>query len=220
MIYGSQGLKKACLTDDLFDTPRPSVKDAYLKRVLDVFLASMMLVLVLPLLLLLAAAIKVESPGPAFFLQTRYGHRRAPFKIIKLRTMTWKPGGEFAQATKSDNRVTRIGKVLRRASLDEIPQLINVMQGHMSLVGPRPHPIELDDYYSERIEGYRLRYLVRPGLTGLAQVNGARGETPTLQHMQRRISYDTQYVLTASLVLDLSILLQSVRAVMLAENAH
>jgi putative colanic acid biosynthesis UDP-glucose lipid carrier transferase len=175
------------------------------KRTLDLAVALAVLIVALPLMALIAAAIAAESGFPVFFRQERHGRNGRPFAIYKFRTMRAN-GRDGSQAVRGDPRVTTVGQFLRRSSLDELPQIINVLAGEMSLVGPRPHPVWLDTRYAEEIRGYTVRFKVRPGITGLAQVNGARGETRTAADMVRRIQWDRQYVEQWSIGLDLKIL--------------
>lgn len=178
------------------------------KRLLDLMVGGMALLVFLPLCLLVALAIKLDSPGPVLFRQQRIGFNGRPFQIVKFRTLSVLEDGEAViQVTRNDPRVTRIGHLLRRSSLDELPQLLNVLAGDMSLVGPRPHAVLHDDYYGARIANYAHRQRVRPGITGWAQVKGVRGATPTLADMQERADLDAWYVDHHSLKLDLLILL-------------
>ena len=192
------------------------------KRLLDIVLALGILVVFAPLLIETALLIKATSKGPVLFRQSRYGAWKRPFHILKFRSMRVSPSAEahFAQATRDDPRVTLIGRFIRRCSIDELPQLFNVLKGDMSLVGPRPHPLPLDDAYAPRIPHYSLRFQARPGLTGWAQVQGARGETPSIDHMQRRVSLDVQYVSNASLAMDLVILAKSAREMIASDSAY
>ncbi|HEX4079753.1 MAG TPA: exopolysaccharide biosynthesis polyprenyl glycosylphosphotransferase [Rhizomicrobium sp.] len=190
------------------------------KRLLDILLASILLVLLAPLLLAAAVAVRLESNGPALFRQWRLGLNGRPFRVLKLRTLTVVEDGDMiTQVTRDDPRVTRLGRALRKLSLDELPQLINVLRGEMSLVGPRPHAIAHDHYYAERIENYALRQTVKPGLTGWAQIHGLRGETATLEDMRRRVGFDLWYVRRAGLRLDLRILFATPFAVLRGRNA-
>lgn len=205
------------------DSPRPLPRVAVdlRKRALDVTAAALLLVLFAPLLLLAALVIKLESPGPALFRQTRGGLGGAPFQILKLRTMHCREDGpDLAQAKRGDDRITRIGRLLRATSVDELPQLINVLRGDMSLVGPRPHAKAHDDYYGARIPGYDARFQARPGLTGLAQVKGFRGGTETLEIMRQRIDADVDYIRTWSLGQDLKIVLLTIPSLLLSDNAY
>jgi putative colanic acid biosynthesis UDP-glucose lipid carrier transferase len=159
----------------------------------------------------MALAIKLDSRGPVLFRQNRVGFNGNIFQVLKFRTMTHapEPDGELPQARRNDSRVTRIGKILRRTSLDELPQLVNVLRGDMSLVGPRPHAVPHDEYFAARINGYLGRHRMQPGITGWAQVNGLRGETETLGKMQRRVDHDLAYIEDWSLLLDLRIILRT-----------
>lgn len=177
------------------------------KRLEDIVLSSAILALIALPMALIALAIRLTSPGPVIFRQHRYGLNGKEFRIWKFRTMTvTEDGAAFAQATHYDSRVTPLGRFLRATSLDELPQFINVLQGRMSIVGPRPHPVALDERHRRLIPGYVLRLKVRPGITGLAQVNGLRGETDTLDKMQKRIESDIEYIDRWSLTLDLKII--------------
>lgn len=194
----------------LRDTPFKGV-NVLLKRIEDLVLATILLILVSPIMLASAWAIKLSSRGPIIFKQWRYGLNGQPIMVYKFRTMTvCEDGYSFSQATRGDPRVTWIGAFLRAASLDELPQLINVLQGRMSLVGPRPHPVAMNEEYRRLVPGYMLRHKVKPGITGLAQVNGLRGETDTLDKMRRRIETDLQYLQQWSIFLDLKILGQTI----------
>jgi len=192
-----------------------------LKRLLDLAIAVPMLVLLAPLLAAIALWIALDSTGPVLFRQTRRGLGGRPFTIVKFRTMNvLENGAGVVQATENDPRVTRAGRILRKASLDELPQLLNVIKGEMSLVGPRPHALAHDDYYGVRIEDYALRQSVKPGITGWAQVHGLRGETPTLDSMRQRVLLDVWYARNTELVLDLEILLRTPFEVLRHRNAH
>jgi Undecaprenyl-phosphate glucose phosphotransferase len=178
-----------------------------IKRVLDICLAAGILVVLSPLLAATAIAIKFDSPGPVIFRQRRNGFNGHPFLIYKFRTMNvLEDGPVVRQATKRDARVTGIGRVLRQSSIDELPQLFNVLKGDMSLVGPRPHAVAHDDEYGALIANYAFRHHVKPGITGLAQVNGCRGQTLHLDQMKKRIDFDLWYIDNWSLFLDLKIL--------------
>ncbi len=186
-------------------TARHILKDVK-KRSFDLLISSIMVVAVLiwliPLLVLL---IKLSSPGPALFVQTRTGRNGRVFPCLKFRTMTYQRDARFVQATRNDMRITRIGKFLRKTNLDEMPQFLNVLAGHMSVVGPRPHPIPLDAQHWHTLPGYKERYMVRPGITGLAQARGARGETAELYKMKIRVRYDHLYIRRQSTRLDAKI---------------
>lgn len=180
------------------------------KRALDIAVAALALLLFLPLLLLIAAAIRAESPGEVLFRQARTGLQGRRFTILKFRTMRpADPSGAgviVQQARRGDPRVTRVGRVLRKLSLDELPQLINVLHGEMSLVGPRPHALSHDAAWAERVPGYANRFQAKPGLTGLAQVRGLRGEIHDEESLRRRIAADLEYIETWSLAGDLKLL--------------
>jgi putative colanic acid biosysnthesis UDP-glucose lipid carrier transferase len=183
-------------------------QDELAKRALDVALACAGLVFFAPLLALAGLAIWIETGGPVLFRQQRTGRDGQVFLILKLRTMTAADdGATVQQATRKDARVTRIGAILRKLSIDELPQLWNVLKGDMSLVGPRPHAVAHDLHYGALLPQYAQRFAVRPGITGWAQVNGARGETRTTECMAQRVQLDLEYVEKASLGLDLKILL-------------
>jgi Undecaprenyl-phosphate glucose phosphotransferase len=181
------------------------------KRLFDLIVAAVALIALTPVLLAVAALVWLDSPGPVFFVQRRYGFNQQPFRIIKFRTMrTLDDGPVIAQATKNDPRLTRIGRFLRRWNIDEIPQLFNVLTGDMSLVGPRPHALAHDHEYEQRIALYARRHNVKPGITGWAQIHGCRGEVDTEAKMQRRLEHDLFYIDNWSLWLDLQIMLRTV----------
>lgn len=195
--------------------------NSLIKRVSDIILGSIILVLLLPILLCVAIAVKFSSPGPIIFKQRRYGLDGEEIIVYKFRSMAvCDDGDKIVQAKKDDMRVTKVGAVLRRTSLDELPQFINVLQGRMSIVGPRPHAIAHNELYRKQIKGYMLRHKVRPGITGWAQVNGMRGETETLDKMKQRIEYDLDYLRRWSLSLDLLIIARTVSVVLKRENAY
>jgi putative colanic acid biosynthesis UDP-glucose lipid carrier transferase len=192
-----------------------------IKRASDICLATVILTLVSPLMLAIAIGIKVSSPGPMLFRQRRYGIDGREIVVYKFRTMTvLEDGGVVTQATSNDRRVTRLGAFLRRTSLDELPQFINVLQGRMSVVGPRPHAVAHNEIYRKIIRGYMIRHKVKPGITGLAQVNGMRGETDNVDKMAKRIEYDLAYLRNWSLWLDLKIVLSTIPVVLKMENAY
>jgi Undecaprenyl-phosphate glucose phosphotransferase len=182
------------------------------KRAEDIAIGGLLLLLLSPLMAAIAIAVKLDSPGPVLFRQKRLGLGNGVFEILKFRTMTHQtvPETDVQQAQRNDPRVTRIGRFLRRSSLDELPQLLNVLKGDMSLVGPRPHALSHNEQYSAVIEGYWGRHRMRPGITGWAQVHGCRGRTETLEKMQRRVAYDLDYIEGWSLLLDLRVLLMTV----------
>lgn len=184
-------------------------KGIFFKALMDRVVSIIVLLLSAPFLLVIALLIKMTSKGPVFFKQARHGWDGSVFKIWKFRTMYMHSDQQVKQATKNDNRVTRIGAFLRRTSIDELPQLINVLIGDMSLVGPRPHAVAHNDYYDEHIESYLLRHRIKPGITGLAQINGCRGETEVMDKMRQRVEYDVAYINNWSLWLDITILIKT-----------
>jgi Undecaprenyl-phosphate glucose phosphotransferase len=191
------------------------------KRAFDVVLASLTLVCTLPVLVAVALAIKQTSPGPVLFKQRRYGLNGEEILVYKFRSMTvCEDGPVVAQATERDSRVTPLGMFLRRTSLDELPQIFNVLEGKMSFVGPRPHAVAHNEEYRKLINGYMIRHKVRPGITGWAQVNGLRGETSTVDKMHRRVQYDLDYLKNWSLWLDLKILARTALTVVNDRNAY
>jgi Undecaprenyl-phosphate glucose phosphotransferase len=191
------------------------------KRITDVGFSTLILLLLLPLLVFIALAIKLSSPGPVIFTQRRYGLDGREIGVYKFRTMqVTEDGNQIRQASKSDSRITRFGGVLRRSSMDELPQLINVLQGRMSLVGPRPHAVAHNEEYRKLIKGYMMRHKVLPGITGLAQVNGWRGETSSLEEMEARVNYDLDYLRHWSPLLDIKILLMTIVKVFRDEKAY
>ena len=183
---------------------------ARLKRALDLIGSGVGLVLLAPAFLFLILAIRLESPGPAIFRQRRSGYLGATFCIYKFRTMrVVEDGPDIVQASRDDRRITRIGRIMRRTSLDELPQLYNVFWGEMSLIGPRPHALAHDEYYGSIIPLYDARFKVRPGITGLAQVSGLRGPTEEISKMAARVDKDLEYIRDWSLGLDLKILFRT-----------
>jgi putative colanic acid biosysnthesis UDP-glucose lipid carrier transferase len=195
--------------------------DAVLKRASDIAIASLVVVAASPLMLAIAAAVKLTSPGPVLFKQRRYGLDGREIIVYKYRTMrVMEDGGEVRQASRNDSRVTPLGAFLRRTSLDELPQFINVLQGRMSVVGPRPHAVAHNEMYRKLIKSYMVRHKVRPGITGWAQVNGLRGETETVDKMRARIEYDLEYLRHWSLRLDLTILWRTLFVVLKGQNAY
>ncbi|MTD42693.1 undecaprenyl-phosphate glucose phosphotransferase [Erwinia sp. CPCC 100877] len=189
----------------LFDTPLNGI-NRIIKRIEDIVLSSLILLLISPVLCAIALAVKLSSPGPIIFRQTRYGMDGRPIKVWKFRSMrVMENDAVVKQATKGDPRVTRVGNFLRRTSLDELPQFINVFMGGMSIVGPRPHAVAHNEQYRSLIEGYMLRHKVKPGITGWAQINGWRGETDTLEKMEKRVEFDLEYIREWSLWFDIKI---------------
>jgi putative colanic acid biosynthesis UDP-glucose lipid carrier transferase len=191
------------------------------KRVSDVVLASIILVLISPLMLAIAIGVKLSSPGPVIFKQRRNGLDGEEITVYKFRSMTTQDNGPVVvQATRDDPRITRFGAFIRRTSLDELPQFINVLQGRMSIVGPRPHAVAHNEQYREIIKAYMVRHKVKPGITGWAQVNGHRGETDTLDKMKARVEYDLEYLRNWSLALDLQIIVRTIRLVLFDRHAY
>src|SRR6185436_11240899 len=181
-----------------------------LKRTIDVLAAALVLVIASPLMLLTALLIRLDSRGPVFFTQTRHGFNGRSFRILKFRTMyVLEDGPVIRQATRNDPRVTRLGRFLRRMNIDELPQLFNVIAGHMSLVGPRPHAAAHDMEYEKLVANYAFRHHMKPGITGWAQVNGLRGETKTIGLMRRRIESDLWYIKNWNIWLDIWILIRT-----------
>jgi putative colanic acid biosysnthesis UDP-glucose lipid carrier transferase len=192
-----------------------------IKRVSDWVLASIILVLISPVLAAIAIGVKLSSPGPVLFMQRRNGLDGTEIMVYKFRSMTTMDNGAVVrQATKGDARITRFGAFLRRTSLDELPQFINVLQGRMSIVGPRPHAVAHNDEYRGLIRAYMVRHKVRPGITGWAQVNGHRGETDTIEKMRARVEYDLEYLRNWSIGLDLQIIARTFRLVLFDRNAY
>jgi len=190
-----------------------------LKRLADILLSLMVILLILPVLLVIAIGIRLESPGPIIFRQRRYGLYGDEIIVYKFRSMTvCEDGDKVVQATRQDQRVTLFGAFLRKTSLDELPQFFNVLQGSMSIVGPRPHAVAHNEMYRKLITGYMVRHKVKPGITGWAQVNGLRGETETLNKMKARVDYDIDYLRNWSLKLDFLIMLKTVLNVLKGQN--
>lgn len=205
---------------DRANAAKPARPVLSVKRALDVILSLTALVLLLPVFAVIAVAIVWDSGEPVFFRQRRIGQHGKVFNIYKFRTMhVLEDGAQIVQAFRGDARITRIGHFLRITSLDELPQLWNVLKGDMSLVGPRPHAVSHDEYYAALIQNYHLRYAVRPGITGWAQINGARGATPLLSDMQARIDFDIHYVERENLGLYLRILARTPLVVLRRRNA-
>jgi putative colanic acid biosysnthesis UDP-glucose lipid carrier transferase len=193
----------------------------FVKRAEDLVVASLILIMSAPLLATIAIAVKLSSPGPVLFKQRRYGIDGKETLVYKFRSMrVTEDGAVIKQAQRGDPRVTRLGAFLRRTSLDELPQFINVLQGRMSIVGPRPHATAHNEMYRKLIRGYMIRHKAKPGITGLAQVNGFRGETDTLDKMQGRVDYDLEYLRRWSVKLDLYIIVKTVLVVVTGRNAY
>ena len=201
--------------------PSSAPASLFAKRAFDLVVGIALLLIFTPVMVLVSLAVALESPGPVLFCQKRTGRGGKTFPIFKFRSMrVMEKGGEVRQAVEGDDRITRVGCVIRKLSLDELPQLFNVIAGQMSLVGPRPHAILHDDYYGARIAAYALRQQVKPGITGWAQVNGSRGATPTIEDMRQRVDLDVWYVAHHSVALDLKILVRTPMAVLSTRNAH
>jgi Undecaprenyl-phosphate glucose phosphotransferase len=202
------------------DTPFHGM-DAVLKRVTDIVFGSVALAIAAPVMALIALGVKLSSPGPILFRQRRYGLNGEEILVYKFRSMTvCEDGPVVAQATRQDLRVTTLGRILRRTSLDELPQIFNVLEGKMSLVGPRPHAVAHNELYRKLISGYMIRHKVRPGMTGLAQVSGLRGETETVEKMRERVRFDLEYLSRWSPWLDLKIILKTFGVLWRDRNAY
>jgi len=220
LIQGHSGAVCGMPVISVCETPFRG-RNAFIKWLSDKVLAALILILISPILLAIAVAIKLGSPGPVIFKQRRYGLNGEEILVYKFRSMTvCEDGGVIQQAKKNDTRITRLGAFLRKTSLDELPQFINVLQGRMSIVGPRPHAVAHNEMYRSLIRGYMLRHKVKPGITGWAQVNGFRGETDTLDKMQSRVDYDLDYLRNWSLLLDLKIMLRTVLIVFHDQAAY
>lgn len=196
--------------------------NTWIKALEDYFLGAIILILISPILLILALIVKCTSRGPVFYKQLRHGFDGKPIKIYKFRSMYIhnEDKNNIIQASKADSRITPIGKFLRRTSLDELPQFINVLQGKMSIVGPRPHALSHNEFYKDQIDHYMLRHKVKPGITGWAQVNGWRGETDTLEKMQKRVEHDIYYLQNWSLWFDFKIIFLTIFKGFVGENAY
>jgi Undecaprenyl-phosphate glucose phosphotransferase len=198
-----------------------SAAQRFVKRTIDIVLASLALVFFLPVMTLTAIAIKLDSPGPVIFRQNRNGFNGRKFVIFKFRTMTVQENGPaLLQAMRDDPRVTSIGRLLRSTSIDELPQLMNVLKGDMSLIGPRPHALAHDSYFENILSDYAFRHHVKPGITGWAQCNGARGATPSIEHISERVKLDLWYINNWSVWLDVQILIKTVLEVLRKRNAY
>jgi putative colanic acid biosysnthesis UDP-glucose lipid carrier transferase len=210
LIQGNVGQVDGIPVITLYETPFTGV-DGIIKRMFDLLFSATALVLISPILLIISLGVKMSSPGPIIFKQRRYGLDGKEILVYKFRTMMVAEDGEVVrQATKQDQRITGFGRLLRKTSLDELPQFMNVLQGRMSVVGPRPHAVAHNETYRKIIKGYMVRHKVRPGITGWAQVNGFRGETDTLDKMQSRIEYDIDYLRNWSAKLDIYIVLKTI----------
>ena len=215
----SSSARQNIMSVEILGAPLSSMEQG-VKRAVDIVLASAALVFFVPVMLLTAIAIKLDGPGPIIFRQSRKGFNRKQFIMFKFRTMTVQENGaEIIQARRNDPRVTKIGKLLRAASIDELPQLINVLSGEMSLIGPRPHALAHDNEFEKLLGDYAFRHHVKPGMTGWAQCNGARGATPTLDHVKERVKLDLWYINNWSLWLDFQILIKTFFEVLRKRNA-
>ncbi|KAF0109630.1 MAG: sugar transferase, partial [Rhodospirillaceae bacterium] len=192
------------------------------KNIEDKIIATVLIMLLSPVLALTALVVRLDSPGPVLFCQPRHGFNNQVLHVYKFRSMYHnRPSEEETpQATRDDPRVTRVGAFIRRTSLDELPQLFNVLEGTMSLVGPRPHAVSHNRFYGELIERYFARHKVKPGITGWAQINGLRGETETQDKMQARVEYDIYYIDNWSLWFDLKIIVKTAKVVLFQETAY
>lgn len=207
-------------TISIYDSPLDG-SNAIIKRIEDIVLSTLILIMISPVLLGLALAVKFTSKGPVFFKQNRYGIDGKPIKVWKFRSMNvMEDGAKVTQATKNDSRFTPIGQFIRKTSLDELPQFINVLQGQMSIVGPRPHAVAHNEEYRKLVDGYMLRHKVKPGITGWAQINGWRGETDTLDKMEKRIEFDLEYIRNWSLFFDLKIVFLTIFKGFVNKNAY
>ena len=195
--------------------------NSLLKRISDIGLASLILVLISPILLLVAWGVKRSSPGPVIFKQSRTGLDGQIIKVYKFRSMTVQDNGPVVQqATRGDARITPFGAFIRSTSLDELPQFVNVLQGSMSIVGPRPHAVAHNEQYRKIVKAYMARHKVKPGITGWAQVNGLRGETDTVEKMARRVEYDLEYLRNWSLGFDLLIIFRTAKQMFFDRTAY
>jgi putative colanic acid biosynthesis UDP-glucose lipid carrier transferase len=218
LIQGSIGEMNGIPLVALIETPFTGF-NGLIKRVADILFSLVTLILISPVLAAIAIAIKTTSPGPVIFKQRRYGLYGDEITVYKFRSMTvCEDGTEIKQAKKTDSRITPLGAFLRKTSLDELPQFINVLQGRMSIVGPRPHAVVHNEMYRKMITGYMIRHKVKPGITGWAQVNGLRGETETLDKMKERIDYDIDYLRNWSPKLDMYIVIKTVLVVLRKET--
>jgi Undecaprenyl-phosphate glucose phosphotransferase len=201
--------------------PPLSIFDRVAKRAFDVVVASAALLILSPLMLFVAIAIKLDTRGPVLFRQMRHGYNNETIQVFKFRTMTACEAGEkFVQARRDDPRITRFGRLLRRTNIDELPQFINVLRGEMSIVGPRPHATAHNEMFEKRISLFSRRHIVKPGITGWAQVNGYRGDTDTLEKMRRRVEYDLYYIDNWSLLFDLQIVVLTLLSKRAYVNAY
>jgi Undecaprenyl-phosphate glucose phosphotransferase len=221
LLAGSRIAEFGTLSTIQVCRPPLSTFDLAVKRSFDVFAAAVGLIVFSPLFLVVSIAIKLDSRGPVFFRQMRHGFNDEPIQVLKFRTITTsEDGDQFTQAVKDDPRVTLFGRILRRTNIDELPQLINVLQGSMSIVGPRPHATAHNRLFRGKIEPFSRRHVVKPGITGWAQVNGLRGETDTLEKMQQRVELDLHYIDNWSFLLDMKIILLTLLSKRAYTNAY
>ncbi len=220
LIQGYMDNVKGIPVVSVCDTPFTGI-NGIIKRLSDILLSIVIMLLISPVMLGIAIAVKLTSPGPVLFVQRRYGLDGEEIPVYKFRSMTvCEDGDTIRQATKNDARITPLGAFLRKSSLDELPQFINVLQGRMSIVGPRPHAVAHNEMYRKLIKGYMIRHKVKPGITGWAQVTGHRGETDKLEKMEARIAYDLDYLRNWSLKLDLTIIAKTVLVVFNDRHAY
>jgi putative colanic acid biosynthesis UDP-glucose lipid carrier transferase len=204
----------------VFETPLTGINAVH-KHVFDVVAAGLILLAISPLLLVIALLVKATSKGPVIFKQRRYGVNGEEILVYKFRSMSVCEDSQVVrQATQNDARVTWIGSILRRTSLDELPQFFNVLQGKMSIVGPRPHAVAHNEHYRKLIHGYMWRHKVKPGITGWAQINGYRGETDTIDKMEGRVIYDIAYLKSWSVWLDITIIFKTIKLVLKDSKAY
>ncbi|MBW2161413.1 MAG: undecaprenyl-phosphate glucose phosphotransferase [Deltaproteobacteria bacterium] len=210
LLHARWGALGGVPTVSLHETPFYGV-DGWLKRLEDIVLGSLILMIIAVPMLIIGIGVRLTSPGPALFRQRRYGLNGEVIHVLKFRSMSvTEDGPEIKQATEGDARITKLGAFLRRTNLDELPQFLNVIEGTMSIVGPRPHAIAHNELYRTKIQGYMLRHKVKPGISGWAQVNGWRGETDTLDKMEKRVEHDLDYIRNWSLLWDLQIIFMTV----------
>jgi putative colanic acid biosysnthesis UDP-glucose lipid carrier transferase len=209
----------------IIDSPSSGL-DFVIKRIFDILGSAIGLIILLPLLILVSVWIKIDSKGSIFFMQNRWGNGAQPFQIYKFRSMSHatssksSDGETIVQTTQNDMRVTKVGAFIRRTSIDELPQLINILKGDMSIVGPRPHAVGHNKAYRGLVKGYMLRHKVKPGLTGWAQIHGFRGETDTIDKMEKRVEYDLEYLRNWTPMLDIYVILRTVKLVVTGKNAY
>lgn len=220
LMHGNIGNLGQLDTISVFEEPMGGSKEFY-KRSFDLLFSLSVLILLSPVFIIIALAIKLTSPGPVLFKQDRYGLDGRPIGVYKFRSMrVMENSDKVVQATKNDNRITPVGNFLRRTSLDELPQFFNVLIGNMSVVGPRPHAVAHNEEYRKLVDYYMLRHKVKPGITGWAQINGWRGETDTIDKMEKRVEYDLQYIRNWSLAWDIKIVFLTIFKGFINKNAY